>query len=65
MALPITRDLGHSSMFTPRMAAGQGRVSAEAFAKPIHAPHQASAPKPKVEKLPKVAAYGGLMMKGR
>lgn len=63
MALPITRDLGHTSTFTPRMAAGQGRVAAEAFAKPVKAPHEPRLPKPKVMKTPN-ALYSGLMMRG-
>jgi len=65
MRFPIARDLGHSASFTPRMASGQGRVAAEAFAKPMKAPHEMQPPKPKVEKLPNMGAYGGLMMKGR
>lgn len=64
MAIPITRDLGRAASFTPRMASGQGRVAAEAFAKPIHAPHEPGAPKPKVMKSPNLLAYHGLMMKG-
>ena len=64
MALPIVRDLGHTASFTPRDASAQGRISAESFARPMRLPHEAQPPKPKVEALPPVSAYRGLMMRG-
>ncbi len=65
MRIPIARDLGGKADFTPRMAAGQGRAADEAFSRTIKPPHEAAPPKPKVEKLPSINAYHGLMMRGR
>lgn len=65
MKIPIARDLGRTAAaFSPRETSNQGHIAAEAFVKPMRPPHEPQPPKPKVEKLPSLDAYRGLMMRG-
>jgi len=65
MAIPAIRDLAKTANMSAREIEGQGRAAGAKYEHRFVPPVEPRAPKPKVEKLPKVSAYNGLFTKGR